>query len=197
MRKGFKYAFFFPLLLLATLACSSGEKLIPRKKFSRILAEMFILDCQLARQPQAKRVADTSLVYQAVFEKYGFDSDDYRHSQEVYIKDAKRYERMVRRSLEIVENEGKVLRAEKKKVDEYLLAKRDLRRFIPHNLYLFDTLSCMDDFYDFDPQRGLDTIYRGPAVIIPALDTLKKAEDAKDTLLPKVTVKEAIEKILL
>ena len=73
---------------------------------ARIYAEIFLLDERIDNQRQWRRMADTSKVYEAVFEKYGYTAEDYRRSQEKYILDADRYTRILKKSVKILEKEN-------------------------------------------------------------------------------------------
>ena len=53
--------------------------------------------------PGIRMIADTSLVYEPILDKYGYDSDDYRKSIEVYMDDPERFARIFRESGDIIE----------------------------------------------------------------------------------------------
>ena len=78
------------LVLVAVAACQ-GPRLIPRNTLTDIYEEMFLAD-QLVRErnlPQPQM--DTLLVYEAVFNKYGYNTDDYLNSVRHYLKDPERF----------------------------------------------------------------------------------------------------------
>jgi hypothetical protein len=95
---------------LAVLMCgiisSCGKddtKVIPRKKMAQIYAEMLMTDQWITSTPGVRMVADTSLVYEPILEKYGYDSDDYRKSIETYMDDPERFARILRTTGEILQ----------------------------------------------------------------------------------------------
>ena len=78
------------LVLLAVAACQ-GPRVIPKDTLTDIYTDMFIAD-QMVREESIPRARmDTMLLYEAVFEKYGYDTDDYLHSVRHYLKDPERF----------------------------------------------------------------------------------------------------------
>lgn len=110
---------FLPLVLFflaMTFSCSDGGKVIPRKKMVSIYADMFVADQWLNQNYKAERVADTSFVYEAIFEKYGYDSEDYRASVDYYIQDPDRFARILRQTVLELEDRMDEQRAELRKL---------------------------------------------------------------------------------
>lgn len=78
------------LVVLAVAACQ-GPRVIPKDTMEDIYLDMFIAD-QKVRDENIPRVKmDTTLVYEAVFKKYGYDTDDYLYSVREYLKDPERF----------------------------------------------------------------------------------------------------------
>ena len=78
------------LVLLAVAACQ-GPRVIPKDTLTDIYTDMFIAD-QMVREENIPRARmDTMLLYETVFEKYGYDTDDYLHSVRHYLKDPERF----------------------------------------------------------------------------------------------------------
>ena len=78
------------LVLVAVAACQ-GPRIIPKSTLTDIYEDMFLAD-QLVRErnlPQPQM--DTLLVYEAVFNKYGYNTDDYLNSVRYYLKDPERF----------------------------------------------------------------------------------------------------------
>lgn len=110
---------FLPLAvfcLALTFSCSGGGKVIPKKKMVRIYADMFVADQWLNQNYKAERVADTSFVYEAIFEKYGYDSEDYRASVDYYIQDPDRFARILRQTVLELEDRMDEQKAELRKL---------------------------------------------------------------------------------
>lgn len=78
------------LVLVAAAACQN-PRIIPKDTLTDIYEDMFLAD-QLVRErnlPQPQM--DTLLVYEAVFNKYGYNTDDYLNSVRYYLKDPERF----------------------------------------------------------------------------------------------------------
>ena len=50
----------------------------------------------LADHSENRLTVDTCLVYEPIFRKYGYDTDDFRASVEYYMRDPLRYSRMMK-----------------------------------------------------------------------------------------------------
>ena len=153
-------------MYVLAVSCHRGGTPIPRSDMSRIYAEMFLLDQRMGTNWDLRRQADTMLVYEAVLARYGYTVDDYRASQEEYIKDPRRYTKMLKKSVGILTNEKKALTKEKDRMDAILEARRGTSRFSPNRILLLDTLFFLDSISSFDFQKGLDTAYCGPQMIV-------------------------------
>lgn len=74
------------LAAIASIVACSGKRarVIPSDKLSEIYAEMFLVDQWIKADRHLNRIADTMLVYEPVFNKYGYTTEDFRHTVEVY-----------------------------------------------------------------------------------------------------------------
>ena len=79
------------LLVVAVAVSCHGPRVIPRDKLAQIYYDMFMADQQLREEPALRQQADTMLVYEAVFNRYGYDTDDYLYSVRYYLKDPERF----------------------------------------------------------------------------------------------------------
>ena len=96
------------LALIAVAACQ-GPRVIPKDTLTDIYEDMFLAD-QLVRErnvPHAQM--DTMLVYEAVFNKYGYNTDDYLHSVRHYLKDPERFAKVFEEVAKRLEGEVKAL----------------------------------------------------------------------------------------
>ena len=73
-------------LLVLALSCARTGRVIPEEKFSDIYAEMLLADQWISSNLKARRVADTTLFYAPILEKYGYDVLDYDASVRHYMK---------------------------------------------------------------------------------------------------------------
>lgn len=96
------------------LSCSSrgAGKVIPRKVFAEIYADMFVADQWTnSSTRQYRRTIDSTVIYEPIFRKYGYTADDYIASVDYYLNDPVRYERILQNALEIIEARQEELEA--------------------------------------------------------------------------------------
>ena len=63
------------IVLLLVLATACGPRIISRGDMTDIMRDILLQDQQIKQDYSLRRQADTSLVYEAVFEKYGYNMD--------------------------------------------------------------------------------------------------------------------------
>ncbi len=119
------------LSLLLVFSCGRNARVIPKNRMAEIYADMFVADQWLNQNFLASRTADTTLVYEAVFEKYGYTSDDYRKSVDHYIQDPDRFARILRKSVLILEDRIAESKSELRKI-------KSLESMRPDTLIQFD-----------------------------------------------------------
>lgn len=133
------------MLLVAALAVSCrGPRVIPRDKMVDIYCDMLLADQQLRDNNALRRQADTMLVYEAVFNRYGYDTDDYLLSVNHYLADPERYAKILGDVVEKLQSEAGNLEkeiGELDKMDRLLGMKRPpldsiLAPFSKDSLYL-------------------------------------------------------------
>lgn len=178
-------------VLLLCVSCGKRAKVIPRGKMAEIYAEMFIMDQWISSDIKSRRMADTTLVYESIFEKYGYTADDYRHSMSVYIDDPDRYARILRNSSVIIEDKIKELKKKKEHLRSLSEIKAATEAFIPERIYFLSGMANRDlltvdslSFYIdstggefmFDVQKGYDTLYVGPVMDIVSADSLSMTD---------------------
>lgn len=81
--------------LLLVLASCRGPERIPRDEMEEIFYLMFIRDQQLKQDASLRRQADTTLVYEGIFEAFGYDTDDYLHSLNYYLEEPAKMEKIM------------------------------------------------------------------------------------------------------
>lgn len=193
------------LLLCVLSSCRREARIIPRSKMTKIYVEMFVADQRIASSPDIRRTADTSWVYEPIFEKYGYNSDDYRASVAHYMKDPDRYARILRESGALIEAGLKEMRKEKKRLESLEQMRERVEMFNPERIYRMTSLgnpgvfiedslafyvdSAGGDLY-FDPREWMDTAFYGPVMRIAdsvqvQTDSLSLADSLK--LKPALT----------
>ena len=100
------------IALLLLLAVSCGPRKIPRADMEEILSQMLLQDQQIKMDPALRRAADTSLVYEGIFEAYGYDTDDFLYSLEYYLADPARMEKIMGKVAEGLEKDSRELNKE-------------------------------------------------------------------------------------
>ena len=185
--KGYRHIV-LALACIAALAASCGPRVIPRGKLSDIYVEMLLTDQWLRDNPDINRTADTLLVYEPIFERYGYTTDDYLRSQAYYLRDPDRYAKMMRGVTRKLEKELKVIRKRIEK-EEYLAGLHLGRMTVADTLlapfrktYAGRPRIVVDSLFrlrltDFSS----DTVYDGPRMIVWS-DTLLRDTLAVDTL---------------
>ncbi|MGN0189430.1 MAG: DUF4296 domain-containing protein [Candidatus Cryptobacteroides sp.] len=206
------------LLLCVLSSCRREGRIIPRSKMTKIYVEMFIADQRIASSTEIRRTADTSWVYEPIFEKYGYNSDDYRASVAHYMKDPDRYARILRESGALIDSELKEMRKEKKRLESLEQMKEKVEVFNPERIYRMTSLGnpgvfCEDSlaFYVdsaggelyFDPRDWMDTAFYGPVMriadsVLVQTDSLSKADSLSgEPALPEVAPVRPVEATVL
>ena len=97
------------LVLLLAVACR-GPRVIPKDTMTDIYTDMFLAD-QMVRDADILRAQmDTMLLYEAVFEKYGYDTEDYLYSLRYYLKDPERFGKVFENVAKRLEGEVEALK---------------------------------------------------------------------------------------
>ena len=108
MKKAFAYIVAAVMVLCCLSSCREEGRVIPRKTMSKIYAEMFLADQWLRDHSAARSVADTTLFYEPIFNKYGFRKIDYITSVDKYIDDPEKFTKILKGSIAILEEEEKL-----------------------------------------------------------------------------------------
>ena len=179
---------FIMVLTFFTSCNNDDEKLIPRCRLSMIYAEMLATDQWVINNPDLRTVADTSLVYEPILKKYGYDSEDYRYSVDVYMDDPERFSRIFRAAAEILNDEIIELKRLKKEQEDAaerlkMTVMIDMKSFFPYlgeepYVHYYDSLDVVYDStatYKIIPIERADTIYDRIEMII-RVDSLSVAD---------------------
>ena len=191
-------------MMLAASCRKDGAEVIPRGKLSKIYAEMLVTDQWIITTPGVRLIADTTLVYEPILQKYGYDSDDYRKSIDYYMNDPERFARIFRTTAEIIDNQIAELRREQAVLD----AKAKLPKvesdfkvgdFVPYlgdepYLHFYDSLDVVIDsamMYRLVSIERSDTLFDGLKVVLR--DSLNVADSipAKDSLMARDSIMAA------
>ena len=159
------------------------------------------------------RSADTSFVYRPILRRYGYDEKDWRKSVSKYIKDPDRYSRILKKSAAMLEAREKELRLRLDLINAAERLEQETAGFIPERLYWLAGMRNPDNFVEdglvfyvdsvggsewrFDPYRGYDTLFAGPAWKISLRDSVSvdSLSVSVDSIAP-VVAKPAEERVV-
>ena len=186
----------FAVLLLIVSCSGDNGKVIPRSKLAEIYAEMFMTDQWISSTPGVRHIADTSLVYEPILEKYGYTSADYRKSVDRYMDDPERFSRILRTTGELLDKRLTSLKKRKEELDHIKALEKLLHQlkyeadfkaeeFFPYlfdepYVHYYDSLDVKPDsvlmVYRFNNIDRADTLFDGVRIIV------RDSLDVKDTL---------------
>lgn len=89
------------LFFLCPITCMVScmrEKYIPEETMSDIYYEMYITDQLIRKDRKKKKESDTLLVYEPIFERFGYTSEDYRNSVNHYLLKPEKFEKIFRKT---------------------------------------------------------------------------------------------------
>ena len=193
-------------VLVFLSSCRKDEtEVIPRSDLSKIYAEMLLTDQWIVNTPNVRTIADTSLVYEPILEKYGYDSDDYRKSVDVYMDDPERFARILRETGEILNRRLDELKIKKERLEHLEMLRKKAEKYRPDirwelissesdtvTVSIPDSLDFAIDssswIYRFSRIVRNDTLYKGVMLVMSEPDTAQVAPviEKKDTLIPEV-----------
>ena len=198
MKRSLKYiVLILALVLVLVPSCrKDSAKVIPRSKLAKIYAEMLVTDQWIISTPKIRNIADTSLVYDPILEKYGYTPEDYQQSVMYYLNDPERFSRILRTSGELLDKELKVMRKEQAK---RLRIKALMSSLTIPKLVLFQEEFPDKENYNWSDslkvrwdslgnmwvtvrEPRIDTVYEGVRLVVP-VDTVEIA--VADTLMNK------------
>lgn len=213
MRKVFLHIYAVSAAVILCLACSADKaSVIPRGKLARIYAEMLVMDQWVISETEFKRIADTSLVYEPIFRKYGYDTEDYRKSVAYYMNDPERYSRILRETAEILDArinelaECKKALARKHEIESFV-TDFNIAEYYPYlseepYVHYYDSLSVEPDsgaVYRIVSIERADTIYDLLRMVIRtdslAVDTLdvEQIEEKVDSKSDEKQIPDKVE----
>lgn len=207
-----KFLHHIPAVLSAVVmifaSCSRDDaEVIPRAKLAKIYAEMLMTDQWILTTPSVRTIADTSLVYEPILEKYGYDSDDYRKTVDEYMNDPERFGRIFRESGEILEKRLRHLRKEQERLNMLKAREKEAQKyktnfkpeeFFPYifnepYVHYYDSVAFVPDstlmVYRLVSLETSDTTYSGIEMMVKS-DTLKVCDSLAlaDTVVKPDTI---------
>lgn len=190
MKRSFRYVVAVSAVLVLFLSsCGRGRvRVIPRDELAEIYAEMMMTDQWILNTPNVRLIADTSLVYDPILEKYGYDSDDYRKSIDVYMDDPERFAKILKVTGEILEGRLKDLELKKEEMERLEMLRKEAEKFRPdldfdemfpyfkdepyvhyHDSLAFE-MDSITRIYRMSPVELADTVYDGVRMVIRSVE---------------------------
>ena len=190
MKRSFRYVVAVSAVLVLFLSsCGRGRvRVIPRDELAEIYAEMMMTDQWILNTPNVRLIADTSLVYEPILEKYGYDSDDYRKSIDVYMDDPERFAKILKVTGEILEGRLKGLELKKEEMERLEMLRKEAEKFRPdldfdemfpyfkdepyvhyHDSLAFE-MDSITRIYRMSPVELADTVYDGVRMVIRSVE---------------------------
>ena len=108
----------YSILLFAAIFQACSGKTIPQKKVAKILAEVYLNDTYIDQNSRLIAQADSIQLYEPIFNKYGYTTDDYVRTIDKYFSRTKKMIYFYQEAKEILEQ----------KKEEIRLAVEDRRR---------------------------------------------------------------------
>ena len=133
-------------LLVLAVSCHKGPQRIPRGDMEDIMMQVLLQDQYIKQNSELRQQTDTMLVYEGIFESFGYDTDDFLASLDYYLADASRMEKI----MEKVERRLMVKVGEaEKEVQEEAWRKNYLRiwKLEPNTRSLPQPPSALDSLY--------------------------------------------------
>ena len=170
---------------------------------AEIYADMLVADQWVLDNPGIRTKADTSLVYEPIFNSYGYTTEDYRASVGYYMKDPERYSRILRSTTEILDERIATLQ-ELKRLEDRMKAVVPYQ-IDPFRLYYTRSVERLWEFGDsvsvevdslvpvleMHLHETSDTLFDGPRIILKT-DSLAVNDTVE--VLDMQNVKEVKEK---
>ena len=188
------------LLLLSLGACARKARVIPDNKLADIYAEMFLADQWLSTNYSYRRVADTTLFYEPIFEKYGYNLADFNESMRYYVKKPDKYAKILKTAGLKLDAQAKRL----KKVEDYYNNREKFSPYIPKSFNLETLMSqdtmmsvCVRDIVEAwqvdDSLAVRDSLIVRDSLAVKDALIVKDSMAAKDTLAleEKLTVMDS------
>ena len=177
------------LLLLSLGACARKARVIPDNKLADIYAEMFLADQWLSTNYSYRRVADTTLFYEPIFEKYGYNLADFNESMLYYVKKPDKYAKILKTAGLKLDAQAKRL----KKVEDYYNNREKFSPYIPKSFNLETLMSqdtmmsvCVRDIVE--AWQVDDSLAVRDSLIVRDSMAVKDALIVKDSLAAKDTL---------
>lgn len=143
---------------ILTVSCSGRNDIIPEDTMSQIYYDMYLTDEAVDLNYQYRRMADTLNIYEPVFNRYGYTSDDFRRSVNFYLERPDRFEN-------VFANTKSMLEKHRREIESILEAEGKRPKLWP----LIDSLELYtsEGIHIGRPYKNLRMMFFKPDSLIP------------------------------
>jgi len=186
------------MLGFCLVSCSHRSKLIPRSEMVDIYEEMFLTDQWLISNSAELKKADSLRLYEPIFNKYGYTTDDFRSSSSYYLQDPRRFARILQRTVSRLSDEKRRLDALSDNIDKILAQIENYRLTTPEVKKYYDSL-----FFAKSSSSDISIIWDSAGMYIPDFfrDTVESSGTVfthiLDTLAPLRNIEKAPEEDII
>ncbi len=113
------------IIIVATISCNK-DKILSPDKLAKVISDIYLADQYAKTYESINKQADTSLLYQAVFELNGCTLEEYYRSVEYYLSQDNKYPEIIDKAFEIIKIEYNELSSQVTS-DEYNLITPPLK----------------------------------------------------------------------
>lgn len=163
-------------LLAMLCGCGRRARVIPAEKLTRIYHDMFLADQWIRDNPEARKVADTTLFFDPIFRRYGYDFEDYDRTVHYYLDHPEKYSKILTRASDRLRKEG-----ERMQHEADLITAREVELAAYRRGYTRQDFSS--DSLRWSGPQTLWPVYRDPSSVEEAAqDTLSVPDTPKPDL---------------
>lgn len=144
--------------LILIMSCSKKKDIIPEDTLSQIYFDMYLTDEAVSLNYKYRRMADTLNIYEPIFNRYGYTSEDFRRSVNFYLERPDRFE-------DVFANTKIMLEKYKRGIEAILEAEGKRPRLWP----LIDSLELYtsEGIHIGRPYKNLRMMFFKPDSLIP------------------------------
>lgn len=106
-------------------ACSRNARIIPPKKMEQIYQDLLLADQWIDSDPSYEALADSTLFYESIFNKYGYSTSDFKASVNYYLEDPAQYSKMLKNVALTLESKAAKLKGEQKEPEIEISEKHE------------------------------------------------------------------------
>lgn len=155
------------LVVLSAVSCGKPKR-ISKGEMAQIYAEMFLADQWINDNNARRAMADTSLVYEPIFNRYGYTSRDYLYSLDYYMTDPESFEKVFRETKDILQDALDSLTYDRRMADLKDSVARARAKMVYPESVTFDDLMTVP--HGWRIHVGTDSL--GKMILLPDEDTV-------------------------